>query len=236
MTPFPQWTIFPFILSIRGRSHETQTRAGGDAAPAGGARNPALGRPRDPTGRYYGRSAGEPAGLGPLQRFRTAKAPPAQKGGAQPAHENRERTQKSAPGGKKAPKRRPGGGLPPRKAAPPQGVGFLGPPAPSPPGFWPGPKKRPRQTGQGSPPNPGPKGQGGGRLAGRAGGLGGGWSGGRLVWGAGGRGRRGWGGGAAWGGGGLGGWGGFEKKNGRHATGAPHTAGKRGKKKAGNAT
>ena len=29
-----------------------------DAAPAGGARNPALGRPRDPTGRHYGRSAG----------------------------------------------------------------------------------------------------------------------------------------------------------------------------------
>ena len=28
-----------------------------DAAPAGGARNPALGRPRDPIGRHYGRSA-----------------------------------------------------------------------------------------------------------------------------------------------------------------------------------
>jgi hypothetical protein len=30
---------------------------GSDAAPAGGARNPALGRPRDPIGRHYGRSA-----------------------------------------------------------------------------------------------------------------------------------------------------------------------------------
>ena len=32
--------------------------AGWDAAPAGGARNPAPGRPREPIGRYYGRSAG----------------------------------------------------------------------------------------------------------------------------------------------------------------------------------
>ena len=38
----------------RGRSHETQTRAGEDAAPAGGARNPAPGRPRVAVRPHYG--------------------------------------------------------------------------------------------------------------------------------------------------------------------------------------
>ena len=42
----------------RGASSGDVPRAERDAAPAGGARNPALGRPRDPTGRHYGRSAG----------------------------------------------------------------------------------------------------------------------------------------------------------------------------------
>jgi hypothetical protein len=40
-----------------------------DAAPAGGARNPALGRSRDPTGGHYDPSVRSLTGLGPLQGF-----------------------------------------------------------------------------------------------------------------------------------------------------------------------
>jgi hypothetical protein len=50
------YSLYP--TQLKGRSRETQTRAGWEAAPAGGVRCPAPGRSRDPTGRHYGRSAG----------------------------------------------------------------------------------------------------------------------------------------------------------------------------------
>jgi len=49
----PTGTIFHPASPFRGRSHETQTRAGEVAAPAGGARNPASGRPRPAVRPYY---------------------------------------------------------------------------------------------------------------------------------------------------------------------------------------
>ena len=56
-------------------------QAGWDAAPAGGdGRTPAPGRPRDPIGQYYGRSAGSLLDWDCANDCRTAEALPARKG------------------------------------------------------------------------------------------------------------------------------------------------------------
>ena len=52
------------VLLFEGRLLETILKAERDAAPAGEARNLALGRPRDPTGGHYDPSARSFAGLG----------------------------------------------------------------------------------------------------------------------------------------------------------------------------
>jgi hypothetical protein len=98
------------------------------AAPAGEARNLALGRPRDPIGGHYDPSAGSSAGLGPFHKVsdRPRRDKAMSRTGAEDREETGMETRKRGPGDRNRRDGAPRGAHPSPRVPAPQGVDWLG--------------------------------------------------------------------------------------------------------------